>query len=113
MSGKDERPNMDLPICPLCGEEPDFWILYIRGRKWIWLFSKEYLEHYLPTFERITFYGYQFVKLEDFYRLKCGHQASRAINHEFYKDDSEFENVFREVLEQAKYYIDNGKVRNV
>lgn len=71
------------------------------------------MKNYLPSFERITFYGDQAVELEDLYKLKCGHHESNAINHEFHKDDPEFENVFRKVLKQAKYYIDNGKVRSV
>lgn len=46
MSGKEEEPYRDIPVCSMCGIRPEFWILQpekgING--WFWLHSNKAIE---------------------------------------------------------------------
>lgn len=109
MSGKDERPNADIPICPECGSMPDFWILSVNSFKWFWLHSEDYLDQH-PLFKKVTSYRCNPVELEDVHTIKCEHSIiGPSRYHSFCKDDSEFIEVFRTIIKQAKYYIDCGE----
>ena len=104
MSGKDEEPDRDIPICPKCGKKPDFWILYpvnnmegVHG--WYWLFSDKYLENY-SRFEKMEFHhgpDRGFPELSDIIDIVC-----RVGNHGGYHHFKPEDPIFQKVVQQVR-----------
>jgi hypothetical protein len=49
LSGKDEEPIRDIPICPRCGKMPTYWTLYPTMNQtakngWFWLHSDSFIK---------------------------------------------------------------------
>lgn len=107
MSGKDEKPEKDVPICPKCQRRPNFWILYpdkggtgING--WFWLFADNHLERrgeYTKLVSRRSLEG-EYSKLENVIRIMCS--SGDPGYHTFLPEDL----VFQKVLQCAERFND-------
>ena len=100
MSGIDEQIR-DIPICPICGNIPYFWVLYPNiqqdiGNGWYWLFSDAYLERNVDYTKLMAKEGYhkRSPTLDDIVSILCGNTDNHAFtaNHP----------VFRKVIQNAR-----------
>lgn len=106
MSGKDERPIMDIPICPSCGEKPDFWLLYPTSRYigyygWFRLMSDVYMENN-PDFTKLiskqSYVGIH-TALDRIVHVVCSNHGNSQF-HNFPSGHL----IFDQVLRQAKRF---------
>jgi hypothetical protein len=105
MSGREEEPERDIPICPRCGRKPDFWILYpitdTSGRNgWYWLFSDEYMKKHNRFKKAVLNKGSdgRRPKLNDIIYLVC--RLDGGGYHSFGVEDP----IFQKVLRQTERY---------
>jgi len=101
LSGVDEQ-ILDVPICPVCGGRPSFWILYPTiertGRYgWYWLHSDEYLETD-PTSDKLVSMSFEgsSTTLDEIVLVVC-----RPKRDKWHKFTSEHP-TFQEVLQLAR-----------
>lgn len=95
MSGIDEQPIKDIPVCPECGKRPNFWILYSTmaqnsTRGWYWLFSDDYLER--NTHNKLERHEGRYggsLTLDDVVCITC----SRSGEHVFVRNQPVFQQV--------------------
>lgn len=108
MSGKDEKPERDIPICVRCNLRPEFWILesVLEAHSpdgWFWLNSDKEMVRgacgklvYVPPRERPNF------TLDDIIVVTCRPEAVTGTiegkKHSFYMGDP----IFNKVLQQAR-----------
>lgn len=103
MSGKEEKPNRDIPVCPTCGVIPEFWILQpnraeIEYTCWFWLHSDEAMQRD-PDCNRLDFVapqGGNIISLEKITLITC--RLKVGSSHNFTSEHI----TFQEVLQYAK-----------
>ena len=103
MSGKDEEPERDVPVCPRCGRKPDFWILYpdinMNGENgWHWLFSDKYVKEHTPRFKKMEAhhgFGERFADLDNVIDIVC--RTKSGGYHHFKPEDPTFQKVLQQV----------------
>ena len=100
MSGKDEQPDGDIPICPLCGMRPKFWSLYPRvggdtSFGWVWFYAKGEIP--FDTARRLDYFYCH--SLDTIRSVQCRSQGSLSPSQHIFEEDTE---VFKEVVKQAK-----------
>lgn len=112
MSGRDEEPIRDIPICPSCEEKPDLWLLYPTARQigefgWICLASDDFIRKkagYTKLVMKKTFMG-RYTTLDNIVCVVC----SNSRNHRFHTFPSGHP-VFSQVLKYARR-INNERQR--
>lgn len=112
MSGKDERRIFDIPICPICGRKPLYWILtdgendeapsvgWILSTEYVKVASK-YSKHIVVKHRKMR-YGFPNF-LESIKLVYCTWQMIRTGKHIFEQDSV----VFNEVLNSVRYYYNH------
>jgi len=102
MSGVDEQIR-DIPICPVCGEKPDFWILYPNMERtgvngWYWLHSDKYLDENSSCTKlmRETSFSGMCTTLKEIVCVTC--RPKRYRKHVFTSEHL----TFQEVLQHAR-----------
>lgn len=110
MSGKEEEPMRDIPICSICEKRPEFWILQpdmeeVEIDGWFWLHSNKIMKQ--DGCSRLVFvlpHGEGSFTLNEVRRITCRQEGLRGIVgkgiHIFTSDDP----MFDEVLKQARRY---------
>jgi hypothetical protein len=105
LSGIDEKPAIKVPICPICGEIPNYWILdgsEISTHYIGWLLSDRYIKNkrnlvsnhiLISNNSRIPDFA---SLLQEMKAVRC----SRNSQHNF----SEGVHTFRDIRAVLKYY---------
>ena len=104
MSGIDEQ-NRGFPMCPICEDEPRFWILYPNMAQnsvagWYWLFSEAYAKMNTRYSELTRMNGRHERKttLDEIVVVTC----SDNNHHQFTADHPLFEKVLRHARKLEK-----------
>lgn len=102
MSGIDEQ-NRDVPMCPICKDIPNFWILYptmiqTGAHGWYWLHSDEYLKEDKSSDKLVSrsVPNGRHTTLDKIVNVVC--LPKRGECHSFLSKTS----TFQEVMEQAR-----------
>lgn len=106
MSGKEEEPYRDIPVCSMCGIRPEFWILQpeksING--WFWLHSNKAIEK--GGWNKLVFApaGEDSFTLDEVVSITCRPESFRGTQvrspHIFIVGDI----IFDKVLQQARRF---------
>ena len=100
MSGKDERVT-SIPICPICGEEPDYWSMFHAISEdedggYALVFSKNFLLSEGFNFERLVYYGMR-ENLDEIVSILCKPKfvGSYKPRHHFARGSETFKRVIK------------------
>jgi phosphomannomutase len=111
VSGKDEKPDGNIPICSKCKERPEFWILQPDVAElgydcWFWLHSDRAIQ-IDPDCNRLDFvapHGGNIISLEKITLITCRLNVDKSHTFTFGNK------TFQEVLQYAKRF-ENERTR--
>lgn len=80
---------MDIPVCPKCGEKPEYWYLYTSGKTAAWLLSDGYAAS--TRLNKVKLFSTEFCDMD---AVKCWR------THWYYLDSP----VAKQVIEYMRYF---------